>query len=58
MATIKAQLRRDASTSFDTAHDDAFKMMLAAFEHPDQREDAAAFQERRLPSFAPLPPVG
>jgi enoyl-CoA hydratase/carnithine racemase len=58
MATIKAQLRRDASTSFDTARDDAFKMMLAAFEHPDQREGAAAFQERRLPSFAPLPPVG
>ena len=52
MATIKAQLRRDASTSFDTASDAAFALMLEAFEHPDQGEGATAFQERRLPRFA------
>jgi enoyl-CoA hydratase/carnithine racemase len=54
MATIKSQIRADASSTFDDARDRAFSLMLAAFEQPDQREGAMAFAERRPPRFAPL----
>jgi enoyl-CoA hydratase/carnithine racemase len=54
MATIKCQVRADASVGFDDARERAFSLMLAAFEQPDQREGAMAFAERRPPTFAPL----
>jgi enoyl-CoA hydratase/carnithine racemase len=52
MATIKAQLRSDASCTFDDARDHAFSLMLEAFEHRDQQEGARALG--RSPEFAPL----
>ena len=54
MATIKSQVRADASATFDDARDRAFSLMLDAFKQPDQREGATAFTERRPPRFAPL----
>jgi enoyl-CoA hydratase/carnithine racemase len=54
MATIKSQLRADASATLGDARERAFSLMLDAFEQPDQREGATAFTERRPPRFAPL----
>jgi enoyl-CoA hydratase/carnithine racemase len=54
MATIKSQVRADASATLGDARERAFSLMLDAFEQPDQREGATAFTERRPPRFAPL----
>jgi enoyl-CoA hydratase/carnithine racemase len=54
MATIKAQLRSDASCTIDDARDRAFSLMLEAFKHRDQQEGARALTEGRSPEFAPL----
>lgn len=54
MATIKQQIREDATATFAEARDAAFRLMLEAFAHPDQREGAVALSERRPPRFLPL----
>jgi enoyl-CoA hydratase/carnithine racemase len=57
MAAIKAQLRRDASSSLAGSLYRSQLKMLDAFDWPDQQEGARALAERRPPRFPPLGPV-
>ena len=53
LAVIKAQVYRGLSWSLEEACDDADREMRAALAHPDAKEGAASFLERRLPRFPP-----
>lgn len=56
MATIKAQLIRDAERSYSVAVAEAETLVLAAFHGADLVEGLGSHHERRAPNF-PSPPV-
>ncbi len=55
LATIKSQVYRHLSESFRPAVDDTDRLMTEALRHPDAREGAQSFVERRPPRFAAWP---
>jgi enoyl-CoA hydratase/carnithine racemase len=57
MSIIKEQVRRDADGTLDAALENSQRLMLAAFERPDQAEGVSAHQAGRAPDFAPLEPA-
>lgn len=57
MSIIKQQVRQDADGTLQAALEDSQRLMLAAFERPDQAEGVSAHQAGRTPSFAPLDPL-
>lgn len=53
VAEMKAQVYGHLDTSFGDAVKDSMERMMAALKHPDIREGARAFLERRAPRFEP-----
>jgi enoyl-CoA hydratase/carnithine racemase len=53
VAEMKAQVYGHLETSFGEAVQDSMRRMLAALKHPDVREGARAFIDRRPPRFEP-----
>jgi enoyl-CoA hydratase/carnithine racemase len=53
LAEMKAQVYGHLDSSFSAAVEDSMRRMLEALKHPDIREGARAFVERRPPRFAP-----
>jgi enoyl-CoA hydratase/carnithine racemase len=53
VAEMKAQVYGHLDSSFPEAVEDSMRRMLEALKHPDIREGARAFVERRPPRFAP-----
>ncbi len=53
VAEMKAQVYGDLDSSFPEAVNDSMRRMLEALKHPDIREGARSFLERRPPRFAP-----
>jgi enoyl-CoA hydratase/carnithine racemase len=53
VAEMKAQVYAHLDTSFREAVEDSMRRMLTALKHPDIREGARAFLERRAPRFEP-----
>jgi enoyl-CoA hydratase/carnithine racemase len=53
VAEMKAQVYADLDSSFGFAVEDSMRRMMEALKHPDIREGARAFIERRPPRFAP-----
>jgi enoyl-CoA hydratase/carnithine racemase len=53
VAEMKAQVYGHLEVDFATAVQDSMRRMMEALKHPDVREGARAFVERRSPRFAP-----
>jgi enoyl-CoA hydratase/carnithine racemase len=53
VAEMKAQVYGHLDSSFPAAVEDSMRRMLEALKHPDIREGARAFVERRPPRFEP-----
>jgi enoyl-CoA hydratase/carnithine racemase len=53
VAEMKAQVYGHLDASFSAAVEDSMRRMLEALKHPDIREGARAFIERRPPRFEP-----
>jgi enoyl-CoA hydratase/carnithine racemase len=54
MAAMKRQVYGDLERGLEPAVDDANRLMLESFSHPDFAEGVTSFVERRDPQFAPL----
>ena len=54
VATIKAQVYRDATRDLDSAYDDAERLMHTSLRGPDLAEGLASYLEKRAPQFPPL----
>ena len=53
LATIKSQVYRHLAEDFATAARDSHALVRKSLTHPDAKEGATAFVERRPPQFAP-----
>jgi enoyl-CoA hydratase/carnithine racemase len=53
VAEMKAQVYGHLDSSFPAAVEDSMRRMMEALKHPDIREGARAFIERRPPRFDP-----
>jgi len=53
VATIRAQVYRDATRSLDEAYEDAMRMERISLKGPDFAEGIASYLEKRLPQFPP-----
>jgi enoyl-CoA hydratase/carnithine racemase len=56
MAVVKEQVRRDLGRTFEAAVEESDRLVVESFRRADAEEGVVSFQERRPPSFAPLPP--